>query len=320
MPSSFSQLKRKYADALAVPTDDLPISLFADAKKCVKGIPCKNTCINASYICKPPKMNKTQTAYAEAVVASSPDTGAPPLTAAEADEFAAILINDLDKSAAEAFAIEKKANPYIEDDWALAEPAITEPQPPVSAPAKASSENTPPPPANSLAKALSKNAPPPTNEQATAINTYTGIAYRDLNSELRGKGDPDTKEENLKLANDIADGLKELPNHKGETYRGTNLDKSIADKLKVGATYSDKGFLSTSAKSNIAEDFAGTDDKNKKAVFFTIDGTYGKNITAAAILKNESEVLFAPSSKFKISSSEEKDGALYVRMKQYGEE
>jgi hypothetical protein len=171
---------------------------------------------------------------------------------------------------------------------------------------------------------LNENAPPPTEEQAVAINTYTGSMYRDINGLLRGKkdfNDPEYEKEVQDIADKASEGLRSLPDYKGETYRGTSLDNSLIAKMKVGGTYSDKGFLSTSSDPKIADAFnGGNAGVGKTAVLFTIDGKHGKDISKASSYDDEKEILFNPNSKFKITSMEEKDGYLQVGMKQYGKQ
>lgn len=171
---------------------------------------------------------------------------------------------------------------------------------------------------------LNENAPPPTEEQAVAINAYTSSMYRDINGLLRGKkdftDDPEYKQQIQDIADKAAEGLRSLPDYKGETYRGTVLDNSLIAKMKVGGTYSDKGFLSTSTDPKVADGFSGFNDAGKTQVLFTIEGKHGKDISSASNFQNEKEILFNPSSKFRITSMEEKDGYLQVGMKQYGKQ
>ena len=174
-----------------------------------------------------------------------------------------------------------------------------------------------------LSQKLNENAPPPTEEQAKAINTYTGSMYRDINGLLRGTkdfADPEYKQQTQDIADKAAEGLRSLPDYKGETYRGTALSNDIVAKMKVGGTYSDKGFLSTSSNLDIANNFAGFTSAGQTRVFFTVNGKHGKDISSASKFSNEKEILFNPSSKFKITSMEEKDGILQVGIKQYGKQ
>jgi hypothetical protein len=77
-----------------------------------------------------------------------------------------------------------------------------------------------------------------------------------MNGVLRGNvkfDDPKINKEVKAMTKEAADGLRSLPDYKGETYRGTTLDNSIVDKMKVGGSYSDKGFLSTSSDKNVPD-------------------------------------------------------------------
>ena len=153
--------------------------------------------------------------------------------------------------------------------------------------------------------------------------------YSEINQLLRNpKGFKEDYDNDLKyekevqaITDKITEGLSSLPDYKGETYRGGFVPNEIIQQMKVGGTYSDKGFLSTSQDKDMGQSFVKTYQKSDHSnVFFTIDGKHGKDISKAADWREEKEVLFSPSSKFKITSMEEKDGVLQVRMKQYGKQ
>lgn len=268
-------------------------------KNCKKGIPCGNTCISQSKTCKKGLEGKAQE-YANHI--TNPENLESGADSSEGDGFELVDFEFDDDLNPVGLSPENQA--FI-DNWQTWQ--------------KSQEEDLP----NSLAQRLNPDAPPPTEEQANAINVYTGFQYAEINSALRGTGDFSKEDRSalLDFAKEANDGLKALPNYSGETYRGTALPTDVVDKLKVGGTYSDKAFLSTSSSKEVAEGFSSRSiPENTQRVLFTIEGKYGKDISKASEYKSEKEVLFSPSSKFKITSVEDKDGILYVGMKQYGKQ
>ena len=270
----------------------------SDAKNCKKGMACGNTCI---------------TKFKKNGEPSQCKSGLAPKAAAIADHISDPA--NLEKGAGSS---DPFGEPFLDLDdlvnFGLGEP-----------PAEYKEWKLEQEPENNktLAEKLNPEAPPPTEDQAKAINTYTGSMYRDINGLLRGSkqfGDPEYEQKVQDVVDKAAEGLRSLPDYKGETYRGTALNDDIVAKMKVGGTYSDKGFLSTSSNPNIADNFSSSNSAGKTQVLFTIQGKHGTDISSASKFGNEKEILFNPSSKFKITSMEEKDGILHVGMKQYGKQ
>lgn len=84
----------------------------------------------------------------------------------------------------------------------------------------------------------------------------------------------------------------------------------------MAVRFSDKGFLSTTENKNVAERFSSNLLKEDRTrVLFTIEGS-GKDVSAASKFPREKEILYAPSSKFEITSMVKVDNVLRVRMKQ----
>lgn len=273
-----------------------------DAKNCKKGMPCGNSCISQGKKCR------KELPSAAAKVA---DFVTNPENLEEGAENSESLVDDL---AFFEFDFDENLNPVPASETSTA----FEKYKAWEAEQQNAQTN------KSLAEKLNPDAPPPTEDQAKAINTYTGSMYRDINGLLRGSkqfGDPEYEQKVLDVVEKASEGLRSLPDYKGETYRGTALSNEIVEKMQVGGTYSDKGFLSTTSDKNIADTFSGSNaGTGKTQVFFTIDGKHGKDISSASKFGNEKEILFNPSSKFRITSMENKDGILYVGMKQYGKQ
>ena len=173
--------------------------------------------------------------------------------------------------------------------------------------------------AGNRAKALNENAPPPTEVQAEAIREYTGSAYENINSYLRNGGeklDKYEKEDARANAMLATEGLRGTPNYEGDTYRGTALRNSTIEKMEIGGTYTDKGFFSASADKNSAdaflEDGSGKPIETHTPTIFYIDSNKGKDVAPVSEIPQESEVLFEPSTPFKITDMVKEDGVLKV--------
>ena len=171
------------------------------------------------------------------------------------------------------------------------------------------------------AKALNENAPPPTEDQAIAIRAYTGSSFKNMNSYLRDGGkrlDEYSKEDARDKSMKATEGLRGTPSYEGDVYRGTALRNEIVEKMEVGGTYSDKGFLSTSTDRDTAENFKDVNQKPAEThtpTILYIDSNRGKNVKPVSLHKREDEILFEPSTKFKIDDMVKEDGLLKVWLK-----
>ena len=75
MLTQLDELKCKYANAIApdiAAVSDRAIGLFDSAKKCVKGICHKGTCVHAGTKRKTSGLTASQIGYAESVIAHTP--------------------------------------------------------------------------------------------------------------------------------------------------------------------------------------------------------------------------------------------------------
>ena len=139
----------------------------------------------------------------------------------------------------------------------------------------------------------------PTDEY-NSIRLYTGNAYDEINSFLRGTepelGFRRTPEELGQISDNISTGLDRLPPYEGVTYRGTNLPDHILDDITPGGRYSDPAFSSTSESTSVAQQFRG--DGNS---MFHIDGNSGRDIQHISVYdKTEAEVLFDKAHEFTV--------------------
>jgi hypothetical protein len=124
---------------------------------------------------------------------------------------------------------------------------------------------------------------------------YTRADFVFINEELRsGSVEPQTQECIRLILKAMAKDV--LPVYRGTVYRGTVLPQNVRDELRPGATYCDRGFLSSSTDEGMA--FLGEDG----CVEFVIESKSGVDISSVSGAGGEMEVLFRPSTVFKILS------------------
>ncbi len=141
-------------------------------------------------------------------------------------------------------------------------------------------------------------------DQCQAIASYKQFEYTEVNYFLRnGKWHSEDKSEML---NSLITGVSKLPAFRGTVYRGTSFENSLKlfrDYTTVGNTVYDRAFASTSESRSIAESFI-TDSGESRFVLMIIRSRTGRNIQgigASGIDLSEKEILFLPSTKFKIT-------------------
>lgn len=140
-----------------------------------------------------------------------------------------------------------------------------------------------------------------TDEEKTAIRSYTKDA-NEFNNHLRnGVSTSDVIKSKIKI---IENTLKTAPKYDGEVYRGVEFTKqsnynSFISDLKIGNTYSDKGFLSTSLDKSVAFENMRRDQTQK--ILFNIKSKNGVPIEKVSFYGEEKEVLFNKNSNFKVS-------------------
>lgn len=147
--------------------------------------------------------------------------------------------------------------------------------------------------------------------ERAAIKEYTGTAYQEWNSYLRGERreiDSDTKQ----VMNAAVRALKKLPAMEGETYRNMSFNgglpsmlsnyKKLMEGLKPGALFMEKGFMSTTRRTNL--NFSSPESPDRHGIRFVVKGKNGVPIRELSDINSEEEVLFPPGSKFVIESVE----------------
>ena len=147
-----------------------------------------------------------------------------------------------------------------------------------------------------------------------ALRTYTSNFYQEMNDLLRGV-EPDlgpTWGPVNSAATKALEKLGKSPGrtHQGTSYRGTVMTEEKIHKRfpEVGATYSDKGFMSSSTNPKGA--FNGNVQMN-------IQGKSGVKIADISALPKEEEALFKPETEFKITKKEKSpDGTWHIDLEE----
>jgi hypothetical protein len=119
------------------------------------------------------------------------------------------------------------------------------------------------------------------------------------------------------------DGLAALPPYRAEpddltstTWRGIQASDSLLDQLKVGDTFSDPGYLSTTTNPQVAEAFARA-NPDATPTLVTVLGRDGVDVKDLSRYMDESEILFPRSAQFEIAFREMgADGLLRITLRQ----
>ncbi|MFD4407401.1 ADP-ribosyltransferase [Nocardia sp. NPDC058499] len=132
-----------------------------------------------------------------------------------------------------------------------------------------------------------------TEDEHIAINSYTGMGFKDINQVLRNPlVDPDPAQQARIDA--LNEALGKLPNHEGPVTRHTNLPPHILDQYQEGKTVTEAAFTSTSK--NPAG--ANTLWPEASSVEMQIISKTGKDVSSLSKSPEEMEVLFASGTQF----------------------
>lgn len=139
-----------------------------------------------------------------------------------------------------------------------------------------------------------------------ALRDYTGPRYQEINDALRGKI-PMTPELQDRIDAAVR-ALDRLPDHPGTVVRGEVLrpGDTYLDAFREGETVTNVSFTSADKTTP----FAGN-------VQYTIESAHGKSVHHIShYASTEDEVLFRPGTSFFINSRTERDGVIYIDMKE----
>ncbi|CAB4172999.1 Phage portal protein, HK97 [uncultured Caudovirales phage] len=143
-----------------------------------------------------------------------------------------------------------------------------------------------------------------------AVNNYSQSGYNELNAQLRKNSTPtkdslyavasfEAKEAAMVAALDAVTRCDKRDPPPATVYRGSGEKVMMQiDKLGVGDTFVDHGFMSTSTRRAAAESFGGG------KVMMRISTRQGISIKAWSSHKNEEEVLLPRGSRFKVKTKE----------------
>jgi hypothetical protein len=151
----------------------------------------------------------------------------------------------------------------------------------------------------------------PKSAEGKALKGYTEWDYEEINAELRSG---DVSEESMEQIELIKDALDKIPSHQGTVLRGTSFKFFEWYTIAEGQVISDPAFFSTSINLATAEKFAKCanidDDLDGDGVILEIEckqqGKY-LNLGGVGSHKDEEEVLFPTSTKFKITKFQKVD-------------
>lgn len=135
-------------------------------------------------------------------------------------------------------------------------------------------------------------------QHEAAVQAYTGTEYMAVNDHLRGFGDD---EEAARLVKHLDAAIKKAPPAPDDlvVYRGVaRLDDAELD-FKVGQTFTDKAYMSTSMNRDVAQGFLDG-DKTALLEIKVPKGTRGAYVDMVSDHDNEQEFLLPRATKLKI--------------------
>lgn len=206
---------------------------------------------------------------------------------------------------------ESKAAEPTDKPNSKAEPKAEKPKAPeTKQPAQPKSEGQPSEANPAKGKAAHKAATPTGLDDAhrDAIKEYTGSMYIDVNQALRkGKPIPAADRKEMKLVDEAFSKAKTT--EPMEVYRGIGpSDSDMFANLKLGDSFQDKGFVSTSTDKDTADNFSRGDTptmlqinvpKGSKAISVDSMSVFKKGGMAK---RSENEILLNRGGSFKVLS------------------
>jgi len=142
--------------------------------------------------------------------------------------------------------------------------------------------------------------------EIVAVWGYTTSDYGMLNSALRSK-DPNKVAEVQAYIKAASSGLAKMPGWEGESFRGTSLPEEVLAKYKPGEVITEEAFTSSAATRDAK--FDGNTE-------FVIQGKTGRDVSGVSEYADEKEILFAPGTKFEVTSKEVVNGKTVIKLRE----
>ncbi len=140
-------------------------------------------------------------------------------------------------------------------------------------------------------------------EELRGIAEYTGGLYKVLNQALREDGD--AAKEWLPWVNVMNAGMDKLPDYREVVLRGATLNSDQLNQHEVGSVVIYKGYTSAS----VDLPFPGNGQLRIKSL-------HGKRIEKLSSRSYEHEVLFKPSTHFKVVDRRQVDNTIYLDLEE----
>jgi hypothetical protein len=157
-----------------------------------------------------------------------------------------------------------------------------------------------------------------TDDEVGALLEYAARGHEEMNAELRGFATTDGKQVGVHLdavEQDAARlaaairGLKKLPVHQGEVFRGTSMRAEDLARYRVGAVIVQPSFVSASTSRAVAEHFRASNNGN---VLMQVTSSNGRDISGISTYGNEREVLFNYAARFEVVSVSQVDTIVHI--------
>ena len=157
---------------------------------------------------------------------------------------------------------------------------------------------------------------PPTKEQHSALKSYTGATYRQINGHLRG---------GIAITEAHREEISHLDKFLGDAstpadtvvHRGLGslaVQQLVGAGLKKGSVIEDPGFASTTQDKRVAQQFLQVNPKNIMMTIRVPKGSKAADISKYSDDPSERETLFARNSKMKVVKFDPKARTLEVEL------
>lgn len=126
----------------------------------------------------------------------------------------------------------------------------------------------------------------------------TDDGYTAMNGELRNPVPDPSVQARIDATNQ---GISQLPEHPGTSYRGTNLPDHVVNDIAQTGRYTDPAFSSSSLDPAVAERFIDGAKANPTRI--TVEGASGVDVRPFSAARGEAEILFPSNTEFEVVSN-----------------